>query len=303
LFESEEGKIMAHIRYCALMVLAVGLGFSPASAWASIDINFEGDTPGSAPGVNLVPGNPMTQPSAIGGYDPNYASPPSAASGTIVVGNPSGGSNEAVLTSVPTNGELGALWVDVNGFNLSAQQVQMSFDVNILDAPTTATAQPKALSTGGTAGILLGMNTFVTSPDFVGVLPSFRFAAAPTSATGGVFAFRSPDNSTLIPFFNYTEGEQHYVSIIADYSTGTLDAFVDGVLSLPGFAFWTSGASAVTTSEYFFHLNGELGNANQVALDNIASAALPEPSMLMVWSLLGAAAIGAAWQAKPRAAR
>src|SRR5215212_9456920 len=79
----------------------------PVRAAVSINITFQGDIVGSAPGVNPTPGNPMTQPSAIGGYDPNYASPPSPASGTIVVGNPSGASKEAVLTTNSTNAELG----------------------------------------------------------------------------------------------------------------------------------------------------------------------------------------------------
>src|SRR6476619_2810989 len=88
---------------------------SSAHAAVTIGINFEGDTICSAPGVNPPPGNPMTLPSAIGGYTAAGGdtpdSPPIAAEGTILVGTPSGASKEAVLTTDSSNAELGALWM------------------------------------------------------------------------------------------------------------------------------------------------------------------------------------------------
>jgi hypothetical protein len=276
-------------RACALVLALVCLSPGAVHATAVIDINFEGDTTGAMPATSTTVGDPMTVPSAIGGFtyptqpDPGDV-PPTAASGTVVVGNPSGGSKEAVFTTNSNNAQLGALYMDVNGFNLAAQQVQMSFNVNVLSAPTNATSQPKALSTGGTAGILLGMNTFTASDQ--GADWAFRFAAAPTSASGGVFAFRTQDNTTLVPFFNYTEGVQYSLKIVADYSTGKLDAYVNNNLQLSNYAFWTSGKTNVVTDEYFFHLNGELGNANSVALDNIASvSAVPEAGAFLFGGL------------------
>jgi hypothetical protein len=266
---------------------------SPARAAVTIDINFQGDTVGAAPGVNPTPGNPMTQPSAIGGYDPNYASPPTPASGTILVGNPSGASKEAVLTTNSANAELGALWMDVNGFNLVGQKILASFDINVLAAPTNATSQPKTLG-GGTAGILLGLNVYTSSDQ--GSDWAFRFAAAPTSANGGVFAFRTPDNSTLIPFFNYAEATQYKVSISADYSTGKLDAFVNGTELLSNYAFWGGGKTNVGTNEMFFHLNGESGLSNSVALDNISAAAVPEPTTMVVWGIVCVCISAFAWR-------
>jgi hypothetical protein len=266
---------------------------SPVRAAVTIGITFEGDTPGSAPGVNPTPGNPMTQPSAIGGYDPNYASPPTPASGTILVGNPSGASKEAVLTTNSANAELGALWMDVNGFNITGQKLAASFDINVLAAPTNATSQPKILG-GGTAGILLGLNVFTSSDQ--GNDWAFRFAAAPTSANGGVFAFRSPDNLALVPFFSYVEGTQYAISILADYSTGKLNAYVNGTPLLTGYSFWGGGRTNVATNEMFFHLNGEGGFSNSVALDNINAAAVPEPTTLVVWSLVGICISAFAWR-------
>lgn len=282
-----------------LFAAAISLLLLPSVATASINITFEGDTIGSAPGVNPAPGNPMTQPSTIGGYDPNYASPPTAANGTILVGNPSGASKEAVLTTNSSNAELGALWVDVIGFNLTGQNLRTSFDVNVLNAPANATTQPKNLGTG-TAGILLGLNAYTSSDQ--GSDWAFRFAAAPTDANGGVFAFRTPDNTTLIPFFNYSNNTQYTISIFADYSTGTLSAFVDGMEELTNYSFWNAGKTNVSTNELFFHLNGEQDFSNSVALDNIAADIVPEPMTLAVWSLLGACGTAFAWRSR-RAAK
>lgn len=274
-----------NVRFLATLLCLLLLSPVVARATAVIDINFEGDTAGSPPATSTVVGDPVTVPYGIGGYtptSPQYGdSPPLAASGTILVGNPSGGSKEAVLTTNPTNQEIGALWMDVNGFSLTAQQVQMSFDVNILDAPTAATQHLKNLPGGGQAGILLGMNAFVN-----GGTPGFMFAAAPTSASGGIFAFRTPDNTGLTPFFNYTEGTQYSLNIQANYSTGTLNASVNGTPVLSNYAFWTSGQTGVVTDEYFFFLNGEMGNANSVALDNIASvSAVPEAGAFLFGGL------------------
>jgi hypothetical protein len=277
-------------RFCRLGALLAALSLSPAVASAApfMNIDFESDTPGSAPTTDLTPGNPMTQPSAIGGYTlvspPAGDTPPTAGSGTIVVGNSPGMAQGAIMTTNPLNSELGALWVDNNGFNVAAQQVRMSFDVNILAAPTVATTQPKVLN-GGTAGILLGMNAFTNS----GSQQSFRFAAAPTSAAGGVFAFRTADNLELVDFFNYVEGQTYNVAIEADYTTGKVRAFVDGVLKISNHTFLTTNVPGAVTGEYFFHLNGEAGFANSVALDNIQSSVIPEPASA---ALAGAAACG-----------
>jgi hypothetical protein len=104
-----------------------------------------------------------------------------------------------------------------------------------------------------------------------------------------VFAFRTPDNSTLIPFFNYSEGDTHNVAIEANYTTGRLDAFVDGVLQLSNYDFLPGGALNVNTGEFFFHLNGEAGFANSVALDNIQANVIPEPASIMLLGLAGSA--------------
>lgn len=274
-------------RFCRLgaLLVALSLSFSSASAAPFMNIDFEGDVAGTAPITDVTPGNPMTQPSAIGGYTSTTAdNPPTPANGTITVGSAPGMAQGAIMTTNPSNAVLGALWMDNNGFNVAGQQLRMSFDVNILAAPTDATTQPKVLN-GGTAGILLGMNAFTNS----GSQQSFRFAAAPTSATGGVFAFRTADNLELVDFFNYVEGQTYNVAIEADYTTGKVRAFVDGILKISNHTFLTTNVPGAVTGEYFFHLNGEAGYANSVALDNIQSSVIPEPASA---ALAGAAACG-----------
>jgi hypothetical protein len=204
------------------------------------------------------------------GYGSYYL--PSTNPGTVLVDDAAGISKGAILSSDGTNSELGAAWLDLTGFSVAGQQQSMSFSLNVLAAPTDATMQPKILDGGVFAGITLGMNTY-TSNGW-----AFRFAAVPTSENGGIFGFRSPDNTAITSFFDYDEKTTYQVRIDSDYSTGLLNAYVNGVKELDGFAFWTSGAPNVVTNEYFFHLNGEPGIDNSVAIDNIRAFATPEPS-------------------------
>lgn len=276
---------LARFRRLGALLVALNLSFSSASAAPFMNIDFEGDVPGSAPTTDLTPDTPMTKPSAIGGYTSTTSdNPPTAANGTMLVGGVPGIAQGVIMTTNPSNAVLGALWMDNNGFNVAGQQLRMSFDVNILQAPANATTQPKILN-GGTAGILLGMNAFTNS----GTQQSFRFAAAPTSEGGGVFAFRTADNLELLDFFNYVEGQTYNVAIEADYTTGKVRAFVDGVLKISNHTFLTTNVAGAVTGEYFFHLNGEAGYANMVALDNIQSSVIPEPASA---ALAGAAALG-----------
>jgi MYXO-CTERM domain-containing protein len=278
---------MTIIRFLRLAALLAATGMTPALASAAtfMNIDFEGDVAGSAPSVS-PPGSPMTKPSAIGGYTATTSdNPPTAANGTIVVGSAPGIAQGAIMTTNPANAVTGALWMDNNGFGAVGQQIRMSFDVNILAAPTVAVTQPKLLAGGGTAGIILGMNAFTNS----GSQQSFRFAAAPTSETGGVFAFRSADNTTLVDFFNYVEGTTYNVAIEADYTTGKVKAFVDGIEKISNHAFLLVNEPSAVTGEYFFHLNGEAGYANSVAIDNIQSSVVPEPASV---AMAGVAVLG-----------
>jgi hypothetical protein len=46
----------------------------------------------------------------------------------------------------------------------------------------------------------------------------------------------------------------------------------------------------------FFHLNGEGGLSNSVALDNISAAAVPEPTTMVVWGIVCVCISAFAWR-------
>ncbi len=253
----------------ALLLLAAM--HSPLSA-AIINVNFDGDTIGAAPQVAPIATDNVTHPYGIG----SYGTP----AGTVLVGDVPGMSKGAILSTEAANSTLGGAWLDVNGFTLAGPQQSMSFDLNILAAPTLATVQPKVLDGGAPRGILLGMNAFTTIST-----PAFMFAVVPTIESGGIFGFRSPDNTAVNSFFSYSEGTTYRVRIDSDFSTGLLDAYIDGVKLLSGYAFWTSGNSSLGTSEYFFFLNGEAGFNNSAAIDNINGATTPEPSSIALLAM------------------
>jgi hypothetical protein len=266
-----------------IITFAASLGLASAVASAVtpfLDINFNGDTIGAQPATGPA-GNPISMPTGIGGYtitDQNV--PPTADNGSLVVGNVGGMTKAAVLTTNPLNGELGALYLDT-GFSQASQSLTMSFDINVANAPTISTTQTKTLNGGpGTAGILLGMNTF-------GTAQGTRFAAAPTSVNGGVFAIRSPDNTDLQSFFSYVEGQTYSITLVSDYNTGLVSTYVDGNFT-GNLAFATGAQANTVTQEFFFHLNGDLGSESSVAIDNIV-ASVPEPTTLA--GLAGAAAL------------
>lgn len=259
---SSRAKFLRGLVASAAMFAA---SFGSAHAATFLDINFDADTIGAAPTTRYpVPGTPnQTDLWAIGTYD-------ALPGGSVLVNNAPGISKGAVLTSNSAEGTLGSQWLDT-AFSATGQNVGLSFDINVLAASLDVAVQPKILDGGpGTSGILFGMNAF-------GTAPGFRFAVTPTSANGGLFTFRTPDNLGLTSFFSYTEGQKYHLDIDADYTAGTLDAYVDGNLLLNDYVF-AAGAANVTTQEFFFHLNGEVGTANSVAVDNIFATVVPEPS-------------------------
>jgi hypothetical protein len=262
-----------------------------ASAELVMNVTFDSDTIGSAP-LTGASGSPITQIGALGGYTATaYSSPPTAAMGTILVDNVAGMSKAAVLTTNSTNGAIGALFMDT-GLSMVSSQLGVKFDIGVLAAPTAATAQaPYYLNgTTDTAGVLFGVRAYANT---VGAW-AFSFAVAPTSETGGVFALRDITNTQLTTFGSYVEGQKYNIALSADYSLGTLNAYVDGVLGYSGYPLRTGAVGGPTsTSELFIYFNGESGSANQVAIDNIQvyNTAAPVPVPAAVW-LLGTGLVG-----------
>ncbi|HEX8525295.1 MAG TPA: PEP-CTERM sorting domain-containing protein [Tepidisphaeraceae bacterium] len=272
---------MSRITTLAAAALLATAVTASAAVTPFMDVNFDSDTAGSTPAAGPS-SNPISKPGALGGYTATTENnPPTAANGSILVNNAGTMSKAAVLTTNSANNELGALYVDT-GFSQVSQHLSLSFDFSVLDAPTSGTVQPKTLNGSGSVGILFGINVF-------GTAQGMRFAAAPTSASGGVFAIRSASNTDLQSFFNYNEGQTYHITLAADYSTGKVTTFVDGTPT--GSLTFAAPASGVTTQEIFMHLNGESGNANSVAIDNIV-AAVPEPASLSVLGLGSLAMLG-----------
>jgi hypothetical protein len=285
-------RSMTAVASLAALMLMAGVG----SASQFMNITFDGDSLGAAPSTGVA-GSPITTVQAIGGYntsptptwDPGYQSPPTADCGTIAVGNVAGMNKGAVMTTDAANGEMGALWMDT-GFAKTSSQLSLSFDINVLAAPANVTVQPKLLNnTADTVGILFGINNFGS---FGPNGKAFMFAAAPTSATGGVFAIRSPDNTRLMTFGDYVNGQTYNITLAADYTTGVANEYING--SLVGTApFWAAGVAAPsTTNELFMFLNGQSGYSNQVAIDNIQAfdTLTPEPAtmaLLAIGSIAG----------------
>ena len=257
-----------------------------------LNINFNGDTAGSAPATGAS--SPVTKPDAIGWYDydanPNngaYSSPPTAADGTIVVNNAGTMSKAAVMTTNARDNQIGALWMDT-GYSVVGNEIKLSFDIDVLSGVKTI-GQTATLSTDSSSvNTLFGINTFSSAG-------TLRFNAVDTSSTGGLFGIRTTNDggSTFLvtPFFDYTNGQTHNVVLDANYATGLLNVFVDGNSALSNFAFLSAPSPGATLSETFMYLNGDttLAAQNSVAIDNInGSVVTPLPaSVWSVFALIG----------------
>lgn len=190
----------------------------------------------------------------------------------------------------------------------SSQQVTLGFDIDVINAPSRLVdpVNSQIMSINGdpsnSAGILFGARIY----DSTNSQWAFSVAVVPTSATGGVFALRNADNTDLTTFGSYLNGQANQITVVGDYATGTASAYLNGTLGLSGYALRGGIDPAPNFSELFMYENGENnGLGNSVAIDNVevdAGNAIPEPSTLIVWSLLGTLAIGLGWWRKRKAA-
>jgi len=269
-------------RYSALSVCAVAVLLAARAATAAqfLDIDFDADGLGAAPSTGVT-SSPITKIGALGGYTPSaFNVPPNADNGTIVVDNVAGMTKAAVLTTNSANPAVGALFMDT-GLGVVSSQLSVKFDIAVLAAPASATSQAPYVLDGSlnNTGVLFGVRAYNSTANQW----AFSFAVTPTSETGGVFALRDITNTQLTSFGTYVEGEKHNIAITTNYTTGTVDAYVDGVLGYSGYPSRTGPmVGNSTTSELFIYFNGESGSANQVAIDNIQAfdTIIPEPASL-----------------------
>jgi hypothetical protein len=266
----------------AAACMALAAHSQSAKAQNVLNINFNGDTTGSAPSTSGSATLPLTKPSVTGGYDydpdPNNgaeAIPQTAADGTIVV---TGASKNTTWTTNSADNQNGALWMDTD-YSTAAATYQLKFDLTVNAASQSAWQTYPSLTDASTLHPVFGINTF-SSGD------SLRFNAAATSTTGGVYGIRT--SAGIMPFFTYTNGDDHTIEMDANYLTGRVNVLVDGAPELTGFVFGST-SSGVNVSESFFYLSGDTAAvpiSNSISIDNI-TATVPEPASLSCLAIGG----------------
>lgn len=279
-----EGKTRAQVRSaCALaIVLPVLAWAAPATALpygANIitDFNFDSNALGAPVPTTFPAVDPTPQHTvyAVGGFPDS-----GPLTGTVTVQNVGSLNHAALMTT--NQGGMGALYVDTQ-FSTNSNRVLVSFDVNIVDVPTTGMAQSAGNAPNGQAFVVQAFGNGPNAQNRV-----FRFVAAPTSASGGNFGMRNNTNGDLIVIGTYTEGTTYHVEIEADFINQTVDVLVDNVLVADNLPFVN-----LTTNlfELFVFQNGVEGQTSSVAFDNLITAEVPEPASLALL-LAGLAGIG-----------
>ncbi|HZZ71900.1 MAG TPA: PEP-CTERM sorting domain-containing protein, partial [Pirellulales bacterium] len=256
--------------YLALAAAAALYCANPvARAGNVLDIDMAGQNIG-----DNVPIDPATTPLPLnhfysqGGYPdtPPY-------SGTALVQNVTGISQAAVMTT--TQGGTGSNFLDTQ-FLVAAPIITFDFDINVLASPITGIPQDTASAPNGQAFVI---QAFAYDSNRV-----WRFATTPTSATTGAFGMRNDTDGDLLLFGTYNLNEAHHISIAADYATDLVSVFLDNApaLTLP---FVSPEPLNGGMEEFFIFQNGVEGVTNQVAIGNIESNAVPEPSSWILLSM------------------
>lgn len=180
--------------------------------------------------------------------------------GTAVVNG-----NSATLTS--NNDQVGAVWMDTNGLNSHANFVSLKFDLNILSQAASGYGQ--AFNGAGTlGGVRIVQNgIFAESLQFM-----------PTDTTSGTFAFRNFDGSAVQTIGNYTTNTLYHIQLDADYTSGTANAYINGILAntVP-YPLRAGTGPGGLTSEIFVYLNGASGQGvhNSFTIGDTAQTPLP----------------------------
>ena len=234
------------------------------------DFTFDDQAAGTTP-ITTTPGvdpQPQQHVYAIGGFPDT-----GPYTGTVQVNDAGTMSKAAVM--VTTQGGTGAQYIDTQ-FLTNGPQITVDFDLDVIDVPTTGLPQSAASIPDGQAFVVQAFAESGGGNDRV-----WRFAASPTGPTGGIFGLRDNSGGDIIPFASYTEGDTHHFKIVSDYSTDTVNVFMDGNPAVVGAPFVNAGATGL--DELFIFQNNLENQPNIVAIDNIVTA-VPEPASL---SMLG----------------
>ena len=267
----------------------LALASLPSNAAIVANYNFDSVAIGATP-PTTAPGTdplPQSQLYAIGGY--------AAIPGTVTVQDVGGMSHAAVMTV--NHAATGAQYLDTQ-FLVATTYASISFDINIIDVPTSGIDQA---GVGAPNGQAFAMNLFGLDNQRV-----FRFAVAPTSATGGSFGVRLPGAAgDLFDFAAYTEGTTYHLEFQNDFAAGTTSIFLNNnfVASSP------TVIPATGISELFMFQNGVEGQTNSVALDNIVistdrrAAAVPDSGSTIALFGFGLLGLGLVNRLKKSAAK
>ncbi len=269
-----------------LIFLAAILLLGTASVRGQIIANYNFDSvplgspvPTTAPGVDPYPQQTVY---SVGGFPDT-----GPLTGTVTVQDVGSLFHAALMST--SQGGTGALFMDTQML-VPGTMFSFRFDIDVITTPITGL--PQAVN-GAPNGQAFAIQMFgLDSTRFL------RLAVVPTGATGGSFSYRLPGaGGDLVAFGSYLNGETHHIDVFADQSTGLMSIVLDNVAvatNVPLVA-PTSGLS-----EVFFFQNGVEGVNNQIALDNIQFAAVPEPSTV----LAGVSALGGlGWSLRRRRRR
>lgn len=268
----EKSPILGKISFFSFALCLSLLGWSapaaalPYGANVITDFNFDGD-PLGAPLPTTFPGvapTPQHTVYAVGGFPDS-----GPLTGTVTVQNVGSLNHAALMTT--TQGGIGALYVDTQ-FSTVSDRVLVSFDIHIVDVPTTGLPQAGTTAPGGQAFVIQAFGNGPNAQNRV-----FRFVATPTSATGGTFGMRNNTDGELVTLGSYSEGTTYHVEIEANFINQTVDVALDNALVLDDLPF-----VSFTTNlfELFVFQNGVEGQTNSVAFDNLVTAEVPEPAAL-----------------------
>lgn len=273
-------------RRAALLAAGIALlAVAPAGPAAAVpfganvvtDFNFDSVALGAALPTTFPAVDPTPQHTvyAVGGFPDS-----GPVTGTATVQNVGTLNHAALMTT--TQGGIGALYVDTQ-FSTTQDHVVVSFDINVVDVPTTGLPQSTTNAPDGQAFVIQAFGNGPNAQNRV-----FRFVATPASATGGNFAMRNNTDGDLITVGSYTEGTTYHVEIQADFPSQTVDVLLDGILVADDLPF-----VSLTTNlfELFVFQNGIEGQTNAVAFDNLLTYEIPEPAGA---ALLGSGLLGLA---------
>ena len=207
----------------AAVVVSLGL-LAPCVATASPFLNINFDSQNNGDPINTT--TPSAPSPEVDAYSTGGFPDTGPYTGTNTVVSPAGLSKANLMST--NQGGTGSNFMDTQ-FLVTGNQISLDFDIRMVAQSATGYPQTGTTTPNGQS---FAINAFALDSNRV-----FRFAATPTSATTGEFGVRNNTDGDLIPIGAYALGDDHHVSIVANYVTNTVDVSVSGVGSLTNLPF------------------------------------------------------------------